>query len=107
MRQIHDMKTSLSASIALHAGALGAAFGVGMFFSSGKPAVWLTVAALGALGIVVGALQRRPAQREAYKLYLSHQDVRDLEEANPKHLDEESLSLLKAELKARKAKATA
>lgn len=104
MRQIHDMKTSLFASIALHAGALAAAFGVGMFFSSGKHAVWLTVAALGILGIVMGALQRRPAQRAAYKLYLAQQDVRDLQEANPQHLDEESLSLIKLELKARKTK---
>lgn len=104
MRQVHDMQTSLSATIALYAGALAVAFGLGMLLSSGGSlALWGGVALAGVVAVAVGAVQRRPAQRAAYENYLKNQETRDLQEVKKDTMDEESLALIKAELKRRKA----
>ena len=103
MREIHDMKTSLSATVTVYGGALAVAFGVGMLISTpGSTAVWAGLALAGVVAIAIGALQRRPAQRAAYRLYLQAQDDRDLTQAKKDSLDEESMSLVKEELKRRK-----
>ena len=61
---------------------------------------WLALA--GVVAIAIGALQRRPAQRAAYRLYLQAQDDRDLTQVKKDSLDEESMGLVKEELKRRK-----
>lgn len=103
MREIHDMKTSLSATATVYGGALAIAFGVGMLISTpGSTVVWTGVALAGVVSVVIGAMQRRPAQRAAYRLYLQAQDDRDLTQVKKDSLDEESMGLVKEELKRRK-----
>lgn len=103
MREIHDMKTSLSATATVYGGALAIAFGVGMLISApGSTVVWTGVALAGVVAVIIGAMQRRPAQRAAYRLYLQAQDDRDLKQVKKDSLDEESMGLVKEELKRRK-----
>lgn len=102
MREIHDMKTSLSATVTVYGGALAIAFGVGMLIStSGSVAVWACVTLAGVVAVTIGAMQRGPSQRSAYRLYLQGQDDRDLKQAKKDVLDKESTELVKEELKRR------
>lgn len=103
MRDIHDMKVSLPATLLVHGGALGLAFGVGMALTGQEPTLaWLGLALAGAVALALGALQRAPSQRSAYRQYLRAQADQDLLSLDRKRFDAASLAMVTQELERRR-----
>lgn len=105
MRQINDMLASLPVTCAINGGALGIAFGVGMSIAE-KNMNWLVVAVAGVLAIALGAMGRAGSMKKNYERFLADQETQDLTQAlGIKHMDDESLDLIRQELKSRSSHA--